>query len=150
MNYKGAISSLGVLSMSLVSTQSSRIRRTFGTLSQEKAADIENLMLRDQLGLTPTIDWDELQKSMRVLIVSEAGTGKTFEVGLNTSSFGKEASRRFSWNYQIWRSLHSRTSCLTRKKPGLLLGRQASRMSQHFFWIQSMSYSSRWVHSGSL
>lgn len=79
MNYKGAISSLGVLSMSLVSTQSSRIRRTFGTLSQEKAADIENLMLRDQLGLTPTIDWDELQKSMRVLIVSEAGTGKTFE-----------------------------------------------------------------------
>lgn len=56
MNYKGEISSLGILSMSSVSTQSSRIRRTFGTLSQEKAADIENLMLRDQLGLTPTID----------------------------------------------------------------------------------------------
>ncbi len=79
MNYKSAISSLGVLPMSSISTQSSRIRRTFGTLSQEKAADIESLMLRDQLGLTPTIDWDELLKSMRVLIVSEAGTGKTFE-----------------------------------------------------------------------
>lgn len=79
MNYKGKISSLGILSMSSVNTQSSRIRRTFGTLSQEKAADIENLMLRDHLGLTPTIDWDALLKSMRVLIVSEAGTGKTFE-----------------------------------------------------------------------
>ncbi|KAB0567776.1 ATP-binding protein [Pseudomonas palleroniana] len=65
--------------MSSITTQSSRIRRAFGTLSQEKAADIENLILRDQLGLTPTIDWDELLKSMRVLIVSEAGTGKTFE-----------------------------------------------------------------------
>ncbi|NWB95482.1 ATP-binding protein [Pseudomonas gingeri] len=65
--------------MSSISTQSSSIRRTFGTLSQESAVDIENLMLRDQLGLTPTIDWDELLKSMRVLIVSEAGTGKTFE-----------------------------------------------------------------------
>ncbi|WP_155953482.1 NACHT domain-containing NTPase [Pseudomonas sp. URIL14HWK12:I6] len=65
--------------MSPISTQSSRIRRTFGTLSQEKAADIENLMLREQLGLAPIIDWDELLKSMRVLIVSEAGAGKTFE-----------------------------------------------------------------------
>lgn len=36
-------------------------------------------MLRDQLGLTSSIDWSELLKSTRVLIVSEAGTGKTFE-----------------------------------------------------------------------
>ncbi len=79
MDYKSAISSHGVLSMSSISTQPSRIRRTFGTLSQEKAADIENLMLREQLGLAPNIDWDELLKSMRVLIVSEAGAGKTFE-----------------------------------------------------------------------
>jgi len=65
--------------MSSTTTQSSRIQRTFGSLSQEKSADIESLMLRDQLGLASAIDWNELLKSMRVLIVSEAGTGKTFE-----------------------------------------------------------------------
>ena len=79
MDYKSATSSLGAFLMSSTTTQSSRIQRTFGSLSQEKAADIENLMLRDQLGLASAIDWNELLKSMRVLIVSEAGTGKTFE-----------------------------------------------------------------------
>jgi hypothetical protein len=81
--------------MSLVTAQSSRIRRTFGVLSQEKAADIEYLMLRDQLGLTPAIDWDELLKSIRVLIVSEAGTGKTFECQTQQQRLWQEGEPAF-------------------------------------------------------
>ncbi|WP_185753176.1 ATP-binding protein [Pseudomonas fluorescens] len=65
--------------MSSTTTRSSRIKRSFGPLSQEKALDLESLMERDQLGFASAIDWNELLKSMRVLIVSEAGTGKTFE-----------------------------------------------------------------------
>lgn len=53
--------------------------RTFRDLSEKELAEFENASLRSQWGLSGAISWDELLKSQRVLIVSEAGVGKTYE-----------------------------------------------------------------------
>lgn len=55
------------------------ISRSFRDLSNEEVADIEKASILARVGWTGSFGWDELLRSQRVLIVSEAGAGKTYE-----------------------------------------------------------------------
>jgi hypothetical protein len=55
------------------------MRRLFRDLSQEEIADVDWTSALVRMGWSGAFDWDELLKSRRVLIISEAGAGKTHE-----------------------------------------------------------------------
>ena len=55
------------------------INRSFRDLSDEEVADIEKASILTRMGWTGSFGWDELLRSQRILIVSEAGAGKTYE-----------------------------------------------------------------------
>src|SRR3954470_21393678 len=55
------------------------IKRSFRDLSDAEVADIEQASALARVGLTGSFGWDELLRSERVLIVSEAGAGQTYE-----------------------------------------------------------------------
>lgn len=57
----------------------SSIERSFRDLSDAEVADIEIASALAGVGWTGSFGWDELLRSHRVLIVSEAGAGKTYE-----------------------------------------------------------------------
>ena len=67
-------------SRAIIMTDSpSRIQRSFRDLSDAEVADIEKASLLARVGWTGSFDWNEVLQSKRVLIVSEAGAGKTHE-----------------------------------------------------------------------
>ena len=51
----------------------------FRDLSDAEVADIEKASVLARVGWTGSFGWDELLRSQRVLIMSEAGAGKTYE-----------------------------------------------------------------------
>jgi hypothetical protein len=55
------------------------IQRSFRDLSDAEVADIERASLLARAGWSGSFGWDELLRSQRILIVSEAGAGKTYE-----------------------------------------------------------------------
>ncbi|WP_322516448.1 hypothetical protein SR870_02370 [Rhodopseudomonas palustris] len=55
------------------------IPRSFRDLSDEDVADIEKASALARLGWSGSFGWEELLHSKRILIVSEAGAGKTYE-----------------------------------------------------------------------
>lgn len=55
------------------------ISRTFRDLSDKEIADIETASSLTRIGWRGDFSWDEVLKSPRVLMVSEAGVGKTYE-----------------------------------------------------------------------
>ena len=55
------------------------IQRSFRDLSDAEVADIEKASLLARAGWSGSFGWDELLCSQRILIVSEAGAGKTYE-----------------------------------------------------------------------
>jgi hypothetical protein len=57
----------------------SSIQRSFRDLSAEEVSDIEKASVLARFGWRGSFGWDELLRSDRVLIVSEAGAGKTYE-----------------------------------------------------------------------
>jgi hypothetical protein len=57
----------------------SSIQRSFRDLSVEEVADIEKASFLARAGWRGSFGWDELLRSDRILIVSEAGAGKTYE-----------------------------------------------------------------------
>ncbi|WP_143514165.1 ATP-binding protein [Pseudomonas syringae] len=77
--YKSKSSYSGVCLMTFASSPPPAIRRTFCAIPESGMDDIEAWLVRDHLGFLPSITWDEVSESMRVLIVSEAGAGKTYE-----------------------------------------------------------------------
>lgn len=60
-------------------TNRHRIQRTFRNLSQEEIADVEHASMMSRLGWAKDVGWETLLESQRILIVSEAGAGKTYE-----------------------------------------------------------------------
>lgn len=56
-----------------------RLHRSFQDISDDVSSDIEQLSMLSQMGWYGSFGWDELLKSNRILIISESGTGKTFE-----------------------------------------------------------------------
>ncbi|MCH4267850.1 MAG: hypothetical protein LKF80_05555 [Brevundimonas sp.] len=65
------------------------IERTFKDIPEQQPLDIEQAALMRDLGYDGGSTWDDLLKSPRVLIVSEAGAGKTHEC---------RAQQRAKWN----------------------------------------------------
>ncbi|TDF58114.1 ATP-binding protein [Cupriavidus sp. L7L] len=66
--------------MALPKNQVKRINRTFCNISSEGIAEVERTSLLAQMRLSGgAIHWDDLLKSQRILVISEAGTGKTYE-----------------------------------------------------------------------
>jgi hypothetical protein len=59
--------------------QSSGIRRTFHDLSEKEIAALDTAFLATRQGWGGRAGWDDLLLSPRGLIVSEAGSGKTYE-----------------------------------------------------------------------
>lgn len=56
-----------------------RIQRTFRDLSQEEVSDFERALFLTKMGWSGAFGWEKLLESQRVLIISEAGAGKTYE-----------------------------------------------------------------------
>ena len=56
-----------------------RIKRAFSEISDQALNDIERAQIFNQMGASGTLEWETLLKSLRILIVSEAGSGKTYE-----------------------------------------------------------------------
>lgn len=56
-----------------------RIKRTFSDISDAALNDIERAQIFAHMGVSETLEWETLLKSPRVLIISEAGSGKTYE-----------------------------------------------------------------------
>ena len=59
--------------------QSARFRRSFRDLSEDAIKAEEQSSLLTRMGWSGAFGWDELLKSQRILIISEAGAGKTYE-----------------------------------------------------------------------
>lgn len=65
--------------MDMTSAPTIRIQRRFFDLDDKMLADFDRLSLWRAFGASASCDWDELLKSPRVLLMSEAGSGKTHE-----------------------------------------------------------------------
>lgn len=65
--------------MDLLDNKHRRISRNFHELTDESFNNVDQASIHSQFGWPGTFGWDELLKAQRVLIVSEAGTGKTHE-----------------------------------------------------------------------
>ncbi len=65
--------------MNLLDNKHRRINRNFHDLTDESFNNVDQASILSQFGWPGTFGWNELLKSQRVLIVSEAGTGKTHE-----------------------------------------------------------------------
>jgi hypothetical protein len=65
--------------MDMTSAPTIRIQRRFFDLDDKMLADFDRLSLWRAFGASASCDWDELLKSPRVLLISEAGSGKTHE-----------------------------------------------------------------------
>ena len=71
------------------------IKRSFRDLSDAEVADIEKASALVRVGWTGGFGWDELLRSHRVLIVSEAGTGKTYECQAQQAKLWKAGEPAF-------------------------------------------------------
>lgn len=71
------------------------IKRSFRDLSDAEVADIEQAAALAWNGWTGSFGWDELLRSQRVLIVSEAGAGKTYECQAEQAKLWKAGKPAF-------------------------------------------------------
>jgi hypothetical protein len=71
------------------------IKRLFRELSDAEVADIEKASALARVGRTDSFGWDELLCSQRVLIVSEAGAGKTYECQAQQAKLWKAGEPAF-------------------------------------------------------
>ncbi len=55
------------------------IQRTYKDIPDGEVNDADQYAFLESLGLAPGYTWDDLLHSKRVLIISEAGAGKTYE-----------------------------------------------------------------------
>ena len=76
-------------------TQVIDIQRRFRNLTDNELEDIEDLAALGEIGNGFSIGWPELLNHRRVILLAEAGSGKTTEMG--------EQAKRFGWRRQICR-----------------------------------------------
>ena len=75
----------GLVLPSLVTTTTDRpsmppsVKRSFYDLSDSEVADIQKVSFHAHIGWREGFGWNELLRSERVLMISEAGAGKTYE-----------------------------------------------------------------------
>jgi hypothetical protein len=73
------VPSIGFLAQIGMTKKQPAIARTFRDLSDKEVADAERASSLAGWGWSRNLGWDELLKSKRILIMSEAGVGKTHE-----------------------------------------------------------------------
>lgn len=83
------------LTMNLPDEIPTRTQRSFQELSDEVANDVDQPSLLALVGRSEGIGWDTLLKSQRVLIVSEAGAGKTHECRAEQAALWKAGDAAF-------------------------------------------------------
>ncbi len=71
------------------------MQRLFRDLSDEEVADIEKASVLVRIGWRGSFGWDDLLRSDRVLIVSEAGAGKTYECQAQQETLWKNGEPAF-------------------------------------------------------
>jgi hypothetical protein len=71
------------------------VARTFRDLTEDEIKDPELLTSLPLLGWSGTFDWVELLKSERIMLLSEAGTGKTYECQAQTRRMNKAGRTAF-------------------------------------------------------
>jgi hypothetical protein len=71
------------------------MERSFRDLSHAEVADIEKACALARIGWAETFGWDELLRSQRVLIASEAGAGKTYECRAQQAKLWKAGEPAF-------------------------------------------------------
>lgn len=81
--------------MTETSIDPTSIERSFRDLSDAEVADIEKASVLVRIGWTGSFGWDELLRSYRVLIVSEAGAGKTYECQAQQAKLWKSGEPAF-------------------------------------------------------
>jgi hypothetical protein len=77
------------------STSPSPIKRLFRDLSDIEVADIEKASVLARIGWSGSFGWDELLLSQRLIIVSEAGAGKTHECQVQQARLWKAGEPAF-------------------------------------------------------
>jgi hypothetical protein len=65
--------------MSHAQGKQARLQRSFQNISDEQSLNVEQVTLFSQMGWYGSFGWDKLLRSNRILIISEAGAGKTYE-----------------------------------------------------------------------
>lgn len=85
----------GLLLTNVNSLPPCSIKRSFRDLSDAEVADIEKASVLARVGWTGSFGWDELLRSQRVLIVSEAGAGKTYECQAQQAELWKAGEPAF-------------------------------------------------------
>jgi hypothetical protein len=81
--------------MTTTTNSLSSIKRSFRDLSDAEVADLEKASALASVGWTGSLGWDELLCSHRVLIVSEAGAGKTYECQAQQAKLWKTGEPAF-------------------------------------------------------
>ena len=76
------------------------IQRTFRDLSDAEVADIKKASFLAQAGFRGSFGWEELLRSERVLIVSEAGVGKTHECKAQRDILWAAGDPAFFWIFR--------------------------------------------------
>lgn len=71
------------------------IQRTFQNIPESKLSESDHQFFLVNLGWSTGIDWDDLLRSKRVLIVSEAGAGKTYECKTQCKRLWSEGEAAF-------------------------------------------------------
>src|SRR4051812_42361960 len=71
------------------------IKHSFRDLTDAEVADIEKASALARAGWTGSFGWDELLRSQRILIVSEAGAGKTYECQAQQAKLWKAGEPAF-------------------------------------------------------
>ena len=71
------------------------INRSFRDLSDAEVEDIETTSALARMGWADSFGWDELLRSQRILIVSEAGAGKTYECQAQQAKLWKAGEPAF-------------------------------------------------------
>ena len=81
--------------MDLSDDNPSTIQRSFRELSDKEACNVEQTSILAHMGWSGIFGWDKLLKSQRILIVSEAGTGKTYECRAKQAALSKAGKAAF-------------------------------------------------------
>ena len=71
------------------------IKRSFRDLSDAEVANVEKAFALAVVGWTGNFGWNELLRSQRVLIVSEAGARKTYECQAQQTKLWKAGESAF-------------------------------------------------------
>ena len=111
------------------------IKRSFRDRSDAEVADIEKASALARVSWTGSFGWEELLRSQRVLIVSEAGAGKTYECRAQQAKLWKVGEPAFFLDLATLSASTVRDMLGGRKKSGLTRGCVLNQRSQRFSWI---------------